>query len=224
MNVIVLMPTRGIILTEVQEAVDRELINNRQVPWFLRVSNMGLPTSRNFLVESALKLDGWTHALLLDDDVIMKEGVLKDLIKLNADIAVADYPMHYLIEGKHSGTVVHDKDKSIAWAGLGCTLVKREVFEKMPSPWFVLTSYRIRRADDGSLGFFAAQSEGSNNPSAGEDTYFFLQARKLKFKVKSIKKVSAHAHLESVVSTVHNNRYQSSHKIVTRDKIERELL
>jgi len=224
MKIITLMPTRGIILTEAQEAVDREMIKNKQVPWFLRVSNMPLPVSRNYLVESALKLPDWTHALLLDDDVIMAEGVLKDLIKLNTDIAVADYPMHYLMDGKHIGTIVRDKDKSIAWAGLGCTFVKREVFEKMPSPWFALTSYRIRRGQDGSVMFFAAQKDGSNNLSAGEDTYFFLQARKLKFKVKSIKKVCKHAHLEQTVSTVHNGRYQTSHKIVTRDKIERELL
>jgi hypothetical protein len=126
------------------------------------------------------------------------------------------------MDGKNVGTVVRDKDKSIAWAGLGCTLVKREVFEKMPSPWFVLTSYKIQR-QDGKVCFYASQKDGFTH-SAGEDTYFFLQARKLKFKSKAIKKVSKHAHIEQAVSTVHNGRYQTSHKIVTRDKIEREML
>jgi len=223
MNIITLVPTRGLILTETQESVERELIMNHQVPTFLRSWDMPLPMSRNYLTEAALKLE-WTHALLLDDDVILPEGSLKKLIDLNTDIAIMDYPMHTMKNGKHVGTTVTDKDKSIAWSGLGSVLVKREVFEKMPQPWFVFTNYKISRDDSGNIGFFGGQEDGQNKFSGGEDVYFYLQARKLGFKMKQIKECSVHAHIEHFVSPVQNGRYQLSHKIIKRDKIEGEIL
>ena len=218
------MPTRGVIMTEAQEAIDSELIRNKQVPLFLRTFNMPLPISRNYLVESALKVEGWTHALLLDDDVILPKGALKELINLKADVAVMDYPMHSKRSGKFVGTAVTDKDKSIAWAGLGSTLVKREVFEKIDQPWFIFTNHKIRRDDDGRIGFYAGQVDQEIRFSGGEDVHFFLQCRKHNIDVRQTKTHSVHAHLESFVSPIQNGRYQLSHKIIKMDKIEGEIL
>lgn len=223
-SIIVLCPTRGVILTEVQEAVDKELIRNKQIPLFIRTHDLALPLSRNFLVESALKVEGWTHALLLDDDVVLPKGAIKEMLALKADIAIMDYPMHYLMDNKGVGTLVKDKDGTIAWGGLGSTLVKREVFEKMAQPWFVLTKYRINRIKDGTIGFYASQSDGEMLFSGGEDVHFFLNARKLGFSIKATKHTAIHAHVEQYVTTTQNLRYQTSHRIAQRNKIERELL
>ena len=218
------MPTRGVILTEVQQALDNELCSNKQIPVIIRSWDMPLPLSRNFLVESALKLDNWTHALLLDDDVILPSGGLHELIKLDCDVAVMDYPMHSKKNGKSVGTVVTDKDKSIAWAGLGSTLVKRDVFEKISQPWFVFTNHSIKRTEDGYIGFYAGQPDGNNKFSGGEDVHFFLQCRKIGASIKQTKKIATHAHIESFISPVQNNRYQLKHKIVKMDKIEGEII
>jgi hypothetical protein len=216
------MPSRGIILTEVQDALDRELANNDQIPLILRTHDMPLPICRNYLIETALKLD-WTHILLMDDDVILPKGGLKELIKLKTDVAIMDYPMKSLGADKSYGTVVTDKDKSVAWAGLGACLIRREVFEKISQPWFVCTQYSIRRSNSGQIGFFAGQKD-SEQHSAGEDTYFFLQARKEGFKMKVAKKIAEHCYIEQMVSPVANGRYQSSHKIVKRDHIDGEFI
>lgn len=224
MNIIVVQPTRGIILTEMQDALDRELATNSQIPLIIRTHDMPIPLCRNFLVETALKLKEWTHILLIDDDVILPKGGLKELINLKTDVAVMDYPMKSLGADKSYGTVVTDKDKSVAWAGLGATLIKREVFEKISQPWFINTQHRIQRSNDGHIGFFASQEQGGIQLSAGEDTYFFLQVRKAGFKVKVTKKIAQHAYIESLVSPVANSRYQTSHKIVKRDKIEGEFI
>jgi hypothetical protein len=224
MNIIVVQPTRGILLTEMQDSLDRELAKNKQIPMIIRTHDMPLPICRNFLVETALKLKDWTHLLLLDDDVILPKGGLKELIDLNTDVAVMDYPMKNLGDDKSYGTVVTDKDKSIGWAGLGATLVKREVFEKIPQPWFVLTQHRIQRSNDGHIGFFASQEQGGQKISAGEDTYFFLQVRKAGFKVKVAKKIAQHCYIEQLISPVANSRYQSTHKIIKRDKIDSEFV
>ena len=224
MKIIVAMPTRGIILTEVQDALDIELASNNQIPIIIRTHDMPLPICRNFLIETALKLPGWTHILLIDDDVILPKGGLKELINLKTDVAVMDYPMKSLGDNKSYGTVVTDKDKSVAWAGLGLILVKREVFEKISQPWFILTQHRIQRSNDGQIGFFASQEQGGQKISAGEDTYFFLQIRKEGFEVKVTKKIAQHCYIERLVSPVANSRYQSSHSIVKRDKIDGEFV
>jgi hypothetical protein len=176
-------------------------------------------------VESALKLLNWTHALLLDDDVVLPEDGLRELIKLNTDIAIMDYPMHGKLEGKAVGTIVHDADKSVAFAGLGAVLVKREVFEKINTPWFILTQYRINRSNDGRVGFYASQPDtGQTTLSAGEDTYFYLQAKKHGFKIKETKKTATHCRIDQLITNTHTIRYSRQHAITKADKIERELL
>lgn len=223
-ELIILMPTRGFVLTEVITALEEETARLRLVPITLRTFDLPLPISRNFLIETALKLKDWKYALLVDDDVILPKGGIQELLNLNADIAVMDYPLHGKVDGKTPGTIVRDKDKSIAFAGLGATLVKREVFEKMPQPWFVLTQYRTNRSKDGYIGFFASQRDGNPQISAGEDTHFYLNARKLNFKIKESKLIATHCRIEQVIPHLHTARYQSQHKIVKVNKVERELL
>lgn len=218
------MPTRGVVLTEVQQALDNELSANKQIPMIIRSWDMPLPLSRNYLVETALKVKDWTHALLIDDDVILPSGGLQELIKLNCDVAVMDYPMHSKKNGKSVGTAVTDKDGSVAWAGLGATLVKREVFEKISQPWFVFTNHSIKRTEDGYIGFYASQVDGNNKFSGGEDVHFFLQCRKIGAIIKLTKNNAVHAHIESFVSPVQNMRYQLNHKIVKMEKIEGEII
>lgn len=223
-KIIALMPTRGLIVTETEMALDRELAMNQQMPVIIRTHDLPLPVSRNFLVDCALAQDWWTHALLLDDDVILPEGALKEMLKLKANIAVMNYPIHIKLDGKPVGTIVHDHDNSIAYAGLGAVLVEREVFEKMPSPWFALTQYRVRRGNKGEIGFYAGQQDDGQQLSAGEDTHFYLQARKHNFSVKETKKTAEHARIDQLVTNTHTIRYGRQHRITKSSKIERELL
>lgn len=223
MKIIVCVPTRGIILTEVQMALDRELSANEQIPIVLYSYDIPLPISRNYLIESALKLE-WDSVLLLDDDVILPEGGLKQLIDLDVDVAVMDYPARMLQNGKQVSTAVLDKDKSLAWAGLGATLVKRKVFEKLTQPWFVFTNHKISRDNEGRIGFFGSKTQEMNTFSGGEDVHFFLQCRKEGFSMKVTKKIAKHCFLEHIVSPVANSRYQQQHKITKRDKIEESMV
>lgn len=223
-KIIVLMPTRGLIVTQTEMAIDQELAHNKQSPVILRSYDMPLPVSRNFLVETALKQDWWTHALLVDDDVILPPGGLKEMLKLDADVAVMDYPIHTKVDGQYCGTVIRDNDKSIAYAGLGAVLVKRNVFETMPSPWFALTQYRVARGSKGEIGFYAAQADDGRPLSAGEDTHFYLQVRKHGFTIKEAKQTAAHARVDQLVTSSHTVRYARQHMITTNAKIEREFV
>lgn len=221
-DLIVMTPTRGTILTEAQNALEQEYIGMNLLPVVLRTFDQPLPLSRNFLAEKALEIPDWTHALLLDDDIILPKGSLKQLYDLKTDVAVMNYPMHGKLQGQFAGTVTHNKDKSVAYAGLGVVLVKREVFEKIPSPWFIMTSYRVRRDDKGEIGFYAGQKDGINLGSGGEDCYFYLQCKKHGFKIKETKLTATHARIDQLIMTLQSERYTSHHKIVKVDKIERE--
>jgi hypothetical protein len=224
MKIICVCPTRGILITECQIALERELTANMQTPVILRTYDMPLPISRNYLVETALKVDWWSHILLLDDDVILPKGGLKELIDLKADVAAMDYPIRQLKNDKQVGTAVYDKDKSLAWAGIGSTLVKRHVFKKLPAPWFIFTNHKISRDNDGRIGLFAGQQQENNTFSGGEDVQFFLNCRKEKFSLKVTKSIAKHCFIEHLVSPVANSRYQQQHKIVKRDKIEESMV
>jgi hypothetical protein len=219
------MPTRGTIFTKAQVAFEQEMIENGQLPFTLRTDNQPIPDCRNNLAEQGLKTQA-THFLLLDDDVIMPVGGLKRLIEADTDIAFIDYPMHY--EGSrwgNMGTATYDnwlpgdptEGKPIKWAGLGCTLVKREVFEKMAVP-FKLLGQAFRRDDKGKMILDKSDLELGGG---GEDAYFFIEAQKLGFKVKQVEGCCGHARFARIVGAFNEGKYSTQHKIVVNNVVEK---
>lgn len=227
-KIIALMPTRGLIFTKSEVALEQEMLVNNQLPWILRTDNQPIPDCRNILVESALKTPA-THFLLVDDDVIIPEGGLKTMIDADEDIVFIDYPMHY-DDGRwaNMGTATYDewlpgddyKDKPVAWAGLGCALIKREVFEKLGKPWFARYQKAFVRGDKGKMNF--KEGKDVEMGGGGEDTYFFLRAREAGFTIKPIHDMTCgHARLLRVVTTFSEGKYQKQHKIVVNNKIDK---
>jgi len=144
---------------------------------------------RNDLVADALMFrDDWTHLWLLDSDTVPPfPHTLMRLLQRDVDIVSALYckkevPVKWLLRQKMglNNRFVRIADPEtpldiypeyrnkfipVTGAGLGCTLVKREVFEKMPPPWF-----KTEWLQEGTLDF------------NGEDIYFFEKAAKYGFK------------------------------------------
>ena len=227
MKIIALMPTRGTIFTKAEVALEQEMLENNQLPYILRTDNIPIPDCRNTLVENALKTDA-DYFLLVDDDVIIPKNGLKRLVEANSDIAFIDYPMHY--EGErwgNMGTATYDewlpgddwKDKPVAWAGLGCTLVKREVFEGLEYPWFQNLDKKMTRDDKGKLDL-----EGTDikiGAGGGEDVYFFLEARKAGFEIKQVEGTCGHARFSRIVGAFNSDKYYTQHKIVINNNVEK---
>lgn len=219
MNIVTLMPTRGLIYTKAQQALEEELLRNNFVPYILRTDDKPLPDSRNSLVEAGLEIPA-THYLLIDDDVVMPEGGLKAMLELDTDIAVVDYPMHYTGDKwGEMGTATFDdwlpgestEGKPLAWGGLGCTLVRREVFEKLERPWFSTMQKTFTRDDTGHMTL----NEGETAlGGGGEDVYFMLKAKDAGFKVELVRGVTAgHARIVRTVMTLQTDKYTSTHTI-----------
>lgn len=230
MKIIVQMPTRGLIFTKTQVALEEELFKNGQIPFILRTDNLPIPLCRNKLAELALSIPNWTHTLLQDDDVIMPENGLQRLIEADSDIAFIDYPMHYTGDRwGNMGTATYDdwlpgmdiKGKPVAWAGLGCTLVKREVFEKMQKPYYKVTQHTFTRDDNGHI---TLNDDDVKMGGGGEDTYFFVKARELGFKITPIYDLQAgHARLKRAVLATQDGKYSMQHEIAVNGLIEKQM-
>lgn len=227
-KIITLMPTRGLIFTKAQQALEEELLKNNQVPYILRTDNQPIPDCRNTLVEQALKTPA-THFLLMDDDVIMPEGGLKAMIDLDTDIAFIDYPMHYTGDKwGEMGTATFDEylpgddtdGKPVAWAGLGCTLVKREVFENLPSPWFQVFQKSFTRDENGHI---TINDDELSFGGGGEDVYFMLEAKKKGYKVEIVHGMAAgHARLVRPVLALQEDKYKVQHEIRVNSFIKQQ--
>jgi len=116
-----------------------------------------LDTERNLLVEEALKEPKTTHLFWVDTDTIFESPedpnqALRMLLACDAPIASGLYRARQRIGFYYAAwkklatpgeyTPVQGWTQGSNWIkvdaiGFGCVLVKREVFEKIPAPWFV---------------------------------------------------------------------------------------
>lgn len=103
-----------------------------------------LPDSRNKLVAQAI-MDGATHILFLDSDMMFPPDLLNRLLAHNQPIVAVNYtrrtiptvPTAY-IEGE-GPLYTEDEDsglRSVTHCGMGAMLVRCEVFDGMPMPIF----------------------------------------------------------------------------------------
>jgi len=197
----IIIPSRGFIFTDVISAIeDEKKYFYDEVKIF--TCSLQIPDSFNILTEKALA-EGATHLWYIEEDTVPVKGSLRKLIFSSADIAFVDYGVNgYSCSAK-------DKLGKILWAGLGCTMVKSYVFEKLDKPWF-RTDKSLRLNDmkwtDNKMGY------------GGQDIYFYTKAKEAGFKIEQIMGECRHLKLESMGKSEINN---GLHKIVEKPKISK---
>jgi hypothetical protein len=98
-----------------------------------------------------------SHALLLEGDLIPPEDILDRLLKVRAPVVTALYPQW--VDGQLVTNVQASTDAtwsaavppgvfSVRRCLLGCVLVERSVFAKVPAPWFLSTMTDTRFVSD----------------------------------------------------------------------------
>lgn len=136
------------------------------------IRRRGQPTSkvRNMLVKDFLEKDS-KYLLFVDGDAICNKILVGGLFKMNKPIVSPltlltepPYPISALVKGteRKYDFILNPKPNSILeveGVGMHCTLIKREVFEKVEHPW-----YEYKWHDD-------------VNAYIGEDLYFCLKAK-----------------------------------------------
>ena len=163
-----------------------------------------IPDCENVPVEEALA-DGCSHIWFIEDDTVPIDGALDKLIHSEGDISAIDYGVNGW------GCIARDKiDGEIKWCGLGCTLVKRRVFEALEKPYF-RDDMQLRLND---MKWIPAPK----NRYGGQDIWFCCKAREKGFKISQVQGECKHLKLDSLGIPEENN---GAHKISQKPKIEK---
>ena len=129
--------------------------------------------SRNLMANMALE-NGCTHVLFLDDDVYPPPDMLMRLLAHDKDIVGALYVLrnyphlpimfdHAYPDGRCRYKFLTDKVQGlvpVVNTGLGCVLIKTEVFKKMEQPWITLGAYEKDNWCDDIHFFNKCREEG----------------------------------------------------------------
>ena len=176
-----LVPSRGLLHTETVEAIDRELMGFEHHPTQY-THDKPIPDCFNYLSEKFLETDA-KYAWFVEEDVVPPEGALKKLVdymETGYDISFINYPLV-----KFNGEKCYKYFQGhIVWTGLGCTLVKREVFEKLKAPRF-MGGYSLVAIMSGSAQTHWRIELRPNSKViyGGQDVYFCTNAFLSGFKI-----------------------------------------
>ena len=143
----------------------------------------GSPTDqvRNGMVKTVLADPQYTHLMMMDSDIVPPDNIVQMMLDCDAPVATAICPI--MLHGQivtniqittddepdgHFMTSWGDKKEpfEVKGTGAGLLLIKREVFEKMPWPWF-----RYQELKDGTR--------------VGEDIDFSRKCEKLGLVIKT---------------------------------------
>lgn len=222
----VCMPTRGTLFTATLSSLLRECTPFPHA-WFM-TTDLPIPDCRNRLVEDALDSGiEFTHLLLIDDDNILPVGGLQAMLDMDKEIVILDYPSHYGGKAAKRGNTAYDnwkqgestEGKEILWAGLGCTLVKTEIFKKLKRPYFRSGGQFFDTLRNGRKVLY-----GIRQSSGGEDYEFFTDCRNAGFKIHAVPGMTAgHAKIMRHIGVLQEGKYALQHDIDTVWTVEQPL-
>lgn len=206
----IIIPTRGMVFTKTMQAVE-EIRNGYNTKIYFS-SDLPIPDGHNQTTQQALK-DGMDYLLFIEEDTVPPAGAIEKLLAVESDIAVIDYGV------SGWGCVARDQSGEILWAGLGCTLVKREVFEALEYPYFRVDKV-LRQNDwkwvDLPEDYIKTKQYGSL------DIWFCTQAREKGFKIGQVEGEEAdHLLLTALGQRGTNN---GVHQIESKPKITKRQI
>lgn len=205
----IILATRGTVFTEVESAIEK--MRKLHFLMVFRSFDKPIPDAQNYLVEQALELSP-THLLFIEEDTVPPEGALERLLAANSDIACIDYGVNGW------SCVAREKTTNeVLWCGLGCTLVKRTVFDKLEKPWF---------RTDKSLRLNDWQWVENPYKYGGLDIWFCTQAKNTGFSITQVGGECKHLRLDELGKAETNgglHRISEKEKITKANIVERQV-
>lgn len=131
-KIAVVLPSRGLLFSQSFEELLRELKPFRHKIFFAH--QRPLPDAFNEPLEKALEDPSFTHVLLVEDDMALPKGILKQMMDLRVHATALDYPFNE--DGE--ATTLHDPEGKALYTGTGFVLLERWVLDAMPKPIFTI--------------------------------------------------------------------------------------
>lgn len=177
-KVITVVPTRGLIYAGTISSIHENLLENNLLLSSLIIgSPRPMPDCFNQLVRDALAEDA-EFIWFVEEDNEAPPGVLKAMLEEDVPYITLDYHV-----GKGVSHIQRDARGEIIWTGLGCTLIKAEVFKALQDPWFEvnkrvsLNTGKIEELDENSI----------KRGYGGHDVLFGRKLRELSIPMSQLK-------------------------------------
>lgn len=162
------------------ESVDANLEGHDHVKLYSH--DLPIPESFNELVERFLETDQ-EFAWFVEEDVVPPANALSLMVSEESAISFVDYPL----KNKPNRPCYGVYRGRLIWVGLGCTLVRRSVFEKLKKPWFE-TQWKYVAVHTGSAAkdHVVQIMEDPFRPYGGQDLFFCYNALKEGFDIRVV--------------------------------------
>jgi hypothetical protein len=182
MRLAVLMPSRGKLVGRMRESVDEACRGLIYQPFYTHTES--IPDCFNLLSQRAYD---WGADLFwfVEEDVCIPKDAFQLLLDLDADIAAINYGTHLIhsVQNKPWISAMRSLDTGeLLWVSLGCTMVRRCVFEAMPKPWFRVDqdiSARLKNWTEWKYELIPREWD-----YGGQDSTFCFRATQLGFTLK----------------------------------------
>ena len=125
----VIFPSRGLVFSQ---TADELLQNLKFIPHKVFFSHRKpIPECFETPTQEALKDPRVTHLWFVEDDMVLLADTLNRLLDYDVAVVTCDYPVM-----KNTKGAVFKVGREVIFGGTGCTLVKREVFNELKTPYF----------------------------------------------------------------------------------------
>ena len=201
---VVCICSRGTVFAESIASIDRE-IEKEIGKWRKRYSwNKKIPDAQNLVLAEAMKLKPkWIW--FVEEDIVVPNGALPRMLNVDADIVAVTYKLKGGLLSHRN--INQEDDAPLSFAGLGCTLIKAEVFDWLEKPCFRTDRGYYFHGDGGVDEFHNETVYG------GQDIHFWAQATKHDFKKVLVDGECKHLYLKETGRPDNND---GCHKIGVR--------
>jgi len=128
---------------------------------------ISIPNCYNFAMEAVVKSQGITHVWFVEEDHVFPNDTLDRMLAVNVDVVATAYGDRRsevnLVQYQNNGDVIY--------SGMGCMLVKREVFDKLESPYFRTVFIELKKDEKGFVTLIPRSNIHSEG-YGGQDIYF----------------------------------------------------
>jgi hypothetical protein len=164
-KVVAALPTRGFIYARTLISLQRNEIDGLAI-----IPGQPIPDCHNLAVREALK-EKPTHVWIVEEDMEYPDGTLQKMLDVNAYITVCNYSLG-------QWRCMYRQNGKISFGGTGCMLVRSEVFDQIPYPWF---------ETDKTFDIRDWRMLNVPNKYGGQDVYFCWKARQMGLEIKEVK-------------------------------------